>query len=182
MNDEITKIPERADDIPPDYDFEKAQADIEYDDNGESGGPGCLAWSIMGLFGLLIAIAIVLTAVLAGFNDGLNTARVTAAVATQQNIARQCTIIPTDIAAERFTVLESRFESMTINGLLPDCAAVFAPQATIIYEQSLITETLPATATATMTATSVPDVVQATATATSTAISSDSGYDRKSVV
>lgn len=178
MNDEITKIPERADTFPPDYEFEQTKSDEDYDDP-EDNGPGCMAWSIIGLFGLLIAIAIVLTAVLAGFNNGLSTARATVAVATQRIIAGQCELIPTEIAEGRLGRLEDRFNSMTIDGVLAPCAEVFVIQATIAYEQSLITPTQPPTAipTMTMTATSVPQIVEATATATIEAIVSDSGYD-----
>lgn len=175
MNDETTK-PRRADVFPPDYEFETPKTDEDYDDPEDS-GPGCMAWGIMGLFGLVIAIAIVLTAILAGFNNGLSTAHVTAAASTQQNIARQCTIIPDDIAQGRFAVLEARFESMTIDGVLADCAAVFAPQATIIYEQSLITPTQPPTAIPTMTATSAPQIVEVTTIATIAPVVSNSGYD-----
>lgn len=167
MNDDATQ-PKRTDVFPPDYDHEPLD-----DDN--FGGPGCFAWGIMGVFGVFIAIAIVITATLAGFNQGLDVARATSAAATSQNVARQCDIMPTDIAANRFAVLEARFESLTVDGVLPDCAQVFVQQATIVYEQSLITATVPVTETPipTMTATQAPE---ATAEA-SPQPTSDSPYD-----
>lgn len=141
MNDDSTK-PRRADVFPPDYNFE--QPDSE---NEGSGGPGCLAWGIMGVFGIFMAIAIVATAILSGFNQGLDIARVTSVAATSQNSARQCDIMPSDISAGRFTVLEARFEALTVDGVLAECAEIFVQQATIVYEQSLITLTQPATPT-----------------------------------
>src|SRR5690606_28054864 len=151
MNDDATQ-PKRADVFPPDDDNEPLE------DDG-FGGPGCLAWGIMGVFGIIIAIAIVITATFAGFNQGLDVARSTSAAATSQNIARQCDIMPTDIAANRFAVLEARFESLSVDGVLPDCAQIFVQQATIVYEQSLITATVPVTETPlpAMTATQAPE-------------------------
>lgn len=154
MNDDATQ-PRRADVFPPDYDFNQNQ-----DDDSPS-GPGCLVWSIMGVFGIIIAIAIVLTAIFAGFNDGLQTAQVTSAAATSQNISRQCTILPTDIAAQRFEIVENRFDVLTVDGVLAPCAEVFVPQATIAFEQSLPTATQLATATATLPPST--DVPEATA-------------------
>ncbi len=177
MHDDATQ-PKRADVIPPDIDLEKlAQQDPMYpDDFNEHTGPGCWAWGIMALFAVLLAIGIVVTAALAGFNQGLDTARVTAAVATNQNISRQCQILPTDIAAQRFEVIESRFEALTIDGQLPDCASVFVQQATIIFEQSQAT----ARPSPTMTAPATIAATQAieASTALSTPVStSDSPYD-----
>ncbi len=179
MNDDATK-PRRADVFPPDYEFEQAANNDNYEDDEDSGGPGCLVWGVMGVFGIVIAIAIVLTAILAGFNEGLNTARVTAAVSTQRIVAGQCAIMPTDIAAGSFERLESRFESMTFDGVLADCAQAFVQQATIVYEQSLITPTQAATATATEAPTlEATQVVEVTTTAVATAevVGTDSPYD-----
>ncbi|MEL6525255.1 MAG: hypothetical protein AAFQ07_06045 [Chloroflexota bacterium] len=156
--------PKRSDVFPPDVD----PATYPYDDDdGGMGGPGCLVWGIMGIFGVLIAIGIVVLATLAGFNQGLETAQVTAVAATSQFTGRQCEIIPTDVAAGRLPLVESRYNSITVNGVVPDCAQPFIQSATQAYQQSLITPTQPATATpeATMTATSAP-VVESTAEAT----------------
>ncbi|GAB5494191.1 MAG: hypothetical protein Phog2KO_44060 [Phototrophicaceae bacterium] len=175
MNDDATK-PRRADVFPPDYTPEQ----LESDDEG-SGGPGCLAWGIMGVFGIFMALAIVVTAIFSGFNQGLDIARVTSAAATSQNSARQCDVMPSDIAEGRFAVLEARFEALTIDGVLADCAEVFVQQATIVYEQSLITLTQPATAT--IMATEIPATIAPTqASETNTEVpvvqaTSDSPYD-----
>lgn len=168
MNDDATK-PKREDVFPPDYDI---QADIDANEV-DSSGPGCLAWGLMLLFGLIIAIAIVLTATFAGFNAGLDTARSTAVAATNQNIARQCNLIPTDIAAGRFDVVQSRFEALTIDSAIPQCASVFVERATNAYNASLITPTTQAPQ-ATEAATQVPEI---TAETTEMSTASDSGYD-----
>lgn len=177
MHDDATQ-PKRADVIPPDVDLESLaqQAPPPYfDDDDTNTGPGCWAWGIMGLFAIALSIGIVATASLAGFNQGLNTARVTAAVATNQNIARQCQILPTDIAAQRFEVIESRFEALSVEGQLPDCASIFVQQATIVFEQSQAT----ATPQATMTATTAPtEIVEVTSESTIPAVpTNDSPYD-----
>lgn len=181
MNDDVTK-PRREDVIPPDVDLEAYQADDngdyqDYDDE-VSGGPGCLVWGIMGAFGLMVALAIVLTAIFAGFNEGLDIARVTSVAATNQNIGQQCNILPTDIAAGRFSVVESRFNAMTLDGTLAPCAQSYVQVATSAFEQSLITPTIPPTAIPTATATAqVTEETPAPETTEETVGSSDSPYD-----
>jgi len=179
MNDDVTK-PRREDVIPRDVDLQNYQQgnNGDYDEyEDDSGGPGCFAWGIMGFFGLVVAVAIVLTAIFAGFNEGLDIAKVTSAAATNQNIGQQCNILPTDIAAGRFAVVESRFNVMTINGTLAPCAQNYVQAATSAYEQSQVTPTLPPTATATATV-EVPEITEAVPEATSeTVSSSNSQYD-----
>lgn len=171
MNDDATQ-PKRADVFPPDYENEPL-------DDDSSGAPGCLAWGIIGIFGVLMAVAIVVTSTLAGFNKGLDIAHVTASAESSQNMARQCDILPTDIAEGRFAVIESRFEALTVNGILADCAQVFVQQATIVYEQSLITLTVAPSETAipTMTATQLPENTVETTSEVTIQATSDSPYD-----
>lgn len=167
MHDDATQ-PRRADVLPPDFDPHRYEALPQND------GPGCFAWGIMGLFAVAIAVAIVVSAIFAGFNQGLNTARVTAAAATSQNISRQCNILPTDIAANRFDLVRDRFEVLTVDGVLVPCATVFVPQATIAYQQSQATATLPATPTPSPTTASIVDTGH---TPTATSAVSANGYD-----
>lgn len=127
--------PRRADVFPPDY-----------DDNNIS-GPGCWVWVLVMVFGGLLAIAIVLTAGFAGFNDGVNTARTTATAVRQSEIARECDILPTDIAAGRVGLVQNRYQSWEAQGSLPGCALSFAPDATRIFIESQITPTATPTAT-----------------------------------
>lgn len=177
MHDDATQ-PRREDVIPPDVDIEaRAYEEQQYNDDDDYGdsGPGCLAWGIMGLFAIVLSLAIVITAIFAGFNQGLSTANVTADAATAQNIGRQCEILPTDIAANRFDVVEQRFDSMMRDGILPECASVFVQQATDAFQQSQITPTTPATATpeAIVTEDLTPTVIVTAETITGT----ESPYD-----
>jgi tetratricopeptide (TPR) repeat protein len=145
------------------------------DDNEEEGsGPGCLVWGVMGLFGLVLAIAIVFAAALAGLNQGIATGETTAIARTQQYVLAECSQLPTDIAMNRIQIVQQRYDKWQGTGEIPACAQAYIPQATLIYQQSLITDTPMPTALSTATATPIP---QDTAMPTVETVQNDSGYN-----
>lgn len=167
MIDDSTK-PRRADVFPEDEIID------------ENTGPGCLIWSGMGLFASLMAVAIVLAAALAGFNSGLGVAKVTATALRNHNIATQCAILPTDIAAaqtspDRLQIVQGRFENLAVDGVLPNCAEVFVPQATALYNQSIATAT--PSPSPSPSPTTMPESTQAVIAEATSAPTSDSPYD-----
>lgn len=168
MNDEETQKPIRSDILPP--------PDEQYDD--EDSGPGCLVWGIMGLFGIALALAIVAAAALAGFNQGIETGQTTAIALTNQYIQDECQQLPTDIALNRVELVQLRYDKWQESGDIPACAQAFIPQATMIYQQSIVTDTPMPTATATATATIMPtEIPQDTPMPTAETVQDDSGYN-----
>lgn len=124
------------------------RSDIFPDEDYATDGPGCLIWAVVGLFSAVIAVAIVLTATWAGFNEGVDRARATQAAVTQENITRQCEFLPQDIAAGRVSIVQGRFDALQRAGGLPACALPYIAGATQMYLESIATPTaVPATAT-----------------------------------
>jgi tetratricopeptide (TPR) repeat protein len=165
MIDDSTK-PRRADIFPEELQEE------------ENTGPGCLVWGVMGLFALLMSIAIVIAAGFAGFNSGLGLAKLTATAERNQNVIAQCSNLASDIATaavlpERIEVVQRRFENLTVDGVLAPCAESFVPQATTLYEQSIATAT--PTPSPSPTLTPMPETTQAATEIV--APTSSSGYD-----
>ena len=124
----------------------------EYEDNS----PGCLVWGIVGAFGIALSLAIVLAAAEAGVRQGANIGERTAVARTQEFVARECEILPTDIAFERVEIVRTRYDNWAQRGEIPLCAQAYIPQATQIYVNSLVTDTPMPTATLEATATSQP--------------------------
>ncbi len=147
--------PRRADVFPPD------DSDLTPDDSSD---PGCLAWGVVGVFSLGLALVVVLLATFAGWNDGLRTAH---SHATETRIAdrdTQCRLLPTDIAAGRFSLAERRFDDLAENEAgLPSCAQEYVLAATEAYNASLATATPGITPTVSPTATSTPTPPEPTA-------------------
>jgi hypothetical protein len=146
---------------------------VQLDNYQEDGSPGCLIWAIVGVFGILLAAGIVVTAALAGFNSGLEASRATATTERRANIATQCAILPDDILAGRSELVALRLQDITANGSsIPACAEPLIPMVTQMYLQSLVTPT--ATPSPSPTATELP-ILQATSTPEATL--NASGFD-----
>lgn len=143
----------------PNLDDTQPNKPVQYPIPDEPQGPGCLAWGIVGIFSLMMAVAIVFVAAFAGWSDGLGIARSNATATRGADVAAQCAFLPTDIANENVNLVTRRLEDMTQGGSLPACAQAFAPQATEIYLRSIATATPTATLTPTMTPTSTPTPV-----------------------
>lgn len=127
-------------------------------------GPGCLAWGLVGIFSLLMALAIVFVAAAAGWSEGLGIARSNATATRAADIAAQCAFLPTDIANENTNLVARRLDDIARSGALPACAQALVPQATALYLRSIATATPTTTPTPTptppATATSVPPITQ----------------------
>ena len=120
-----TQLPPRV--PPPDY----YEAEV-------ANGPGCLAWGFVGVMSVFLAVAIVIVATLTAFSEGVEIGRGNATATRQANIAAQCAVMPTDVAAERGSLLQTRFDDLGRDGLLPACAMTFVPQATQIFIDFLL--------------------------------------------
>ena len=158
--------PRREDLFPPEPDERDGDPD---------GDPGCLIWGLVGFLGIFLAVAIVLTAAFAGFSKGLSAARITATLVRFSNVMSQCEQIPTDIAAGRMMLVQSRFDDLAQNGAIPACAQPYIQIATQAYQSSLITPTtMPVAASPTLPATAIPAVTDVPPSIVPT---SASGYD-----
>lgn len=126
LNDDTQ--PRRADVMPP-------------EDEHDSNGPGCLAWGVVGVFSLLIAVAIVFVAAWTGFNAGVDSAQSTATAFRNANIATQCAILPEDIRSGRNALVVRRIQDLTQGGSVPTCAVPLIQLATDTIIESYGTPT-----------------------------------------
>lgn len=147
---------ERACAMYPNLDDTQPNKPVAYPPDDAPQGPGCLAWGIVGIFSLTMAVAIVFVATFAGWSDGLGIARDNATATRGADVAAQCSFLPTDIANENVNLVARRFEDIAQGAALPACAQALAPQATEIYLRSIATATLMPTLTPTLTPTSPP--------------------------
>jgi tetratricopeptide (TPR) repeat protein len=145
-------------------------------DEGEptNSGPGCLLWGMVGVFMLIVALATVIMASLAGWNDGYKVAIGNATATTAQDLQAQCALIPNDLASGAFGLANVRAESLMAMTPMVDCLVTLAPQMTQAYRNAMLTLTPPATATT--------QAIEATPTPTlgvvvSPAPTSSSGFD-----
>lgn len=138
--------PRRPDIQPPDY----------YDD--APSGPGCLVWSIVVLFGAILAVAIVGLAAFAGFNEGVDLAKSTATSVQERVVSTQCASLSNEVTNNNAGLIALRYEDWTENNNLPACAISLAPEATRIYLESIATETPTPTLTATTMPSATPTV------------------------
>ncbi|MCA9912207.1 MAG: hypothetical protein KC496_02610 [Anaerolineae bacterium] len=141
------------------------RADIFPEDEYEDSGPGCLVWGLVLAFGLIIAVAIVLTALFAGFNDGVELARSTAAAATQADVAIQCQNYETDLYAGRGELAALRLDALLAIDPLPACAVPLVQLAT----EYIVEQDSAATATQSFAATEIAIAEQINATSTAMA-------------
>jgi tetratricopeptide (TPR) repeat protein len=153
--------PRRADVFPPDESALPPDESQFIPGDDDSSGPGCLAWGVVGVFSLGLALVVVLLATFAGWNDGLRTAHSHATETRTADRETQCRLLPTDIAAGRFGLAERRFDDLAQDGDgLPPCAQSYVLAATEAYNASLATATPAITATVPPTATFTPTVVE----------------------
>ncbi len=138
------------------------RADIFPEDEYEDSGPGCLVWGLVWVFGVIVAGAIVLTAIFAGFNEGVNLARSTAAAATQADVAVQCESYETDLYAGRGELAALRLDALLQIDPLPACAIPLVQLAT----EYIVEQDTGATATQAFAATQIAITEQGNATAT----------------
>jgi hypothetical protein len=117
------------------------RADVFPEEEYEDSGPGCVVWGIVGVMGLLLSLAIVLTAAEAGVRQGATIGLNTAAARTQTFIGQECAILPTDIAMARVDIVRLRYDNWAQQGEIPPCALGYVEQATQIYLESLATDT-----------------------------------------
>lgn len=133
-----------------------SRSDVIREDDYDDNGPGCVVWGIVGIFGIFLSFAIVLVAGEAGVRQGADAGAKTAAAREQEFIARECEILPTQIAREQVELVGLRYDTWAQQGAIPLCAQPYIAQATQIYINSLATATPLPTATFEPTATSLP--------------------------
>lgn len=150
----------------PTDDTAPRRADVFPEEEYEDNAPGCLIWGLVWVFALLVAGAIVLTAGFAGFADGVDTARSTAAAATQSDILIQCESYEDDLYAGRVELAGRRLDALLQNDPLPDCAVPLVQLAT----DYIIDLDNGATATQSLVQTEMAATEQANATATALAV------------
>lgn len=160
-----------------------------YPEDEASGGPGCVLWGLVGMLSVLLAGVMVLISAYAGWNSGLNTARINATVTLNAEIDVQCQQMQTTIDNAAVGLLQRRIEFLELQTPAPACLDVFIPTATALYLQSIPTETETATATQTPTPTATAPVsADVTAEATqetfieATSSTSNSLYDLDSLL
>jgi len=140
------------------------KADVFPEEEYEDSGPGCLVWGLVWIFGVLVAGAFVVTAGIAGFSEGVDTARSTAAAATQSDILIQCESYQTDLVEGRVELAARRLDVLLQNDPVPECAQPLVQMAT----EYIADQDINATATQNMVLTEVgatEQFVNATATA-----------------
>jgi tetratricopeptide (TPR) repeat protein len=137
-------------------DTQPRRGDVFPEEEYEDTSPGCAVWGFVGAFGILLSLAIVLAAAEAGVRQGANIGERTAVARTQEFVARECEVLPTDIALERVSIVRTRYDNWAQRGAIPLCAQAYIPEATQIYVNSLATDTPMPTATLEATATSQP--------------------------
>ncbi len=148
-------------------------------DDEEEGGPGCLVWTIIGLFCLGLALATVFLASFAGWSEGLRIGQGNATATVNADIVVQCERIPQDIANASMGLVQARFDSLAQFTPVVPCIATYAPSATALYLQSVATEAPTSTPSPTLTLTPevVTTVTEEAVPASSTPASSSSGFD-----
>lgn len=147
---------------------------ITPDEDNADDGPGCLVWSVVFGFMLLLALGVVGLAGLAGWNEGLRVAIGNATATQSSEIVAQCARIPQDLASGSFGLAQRRFESLGAFTPPPPCVAQLAPTATAAYLASLPTNTPTPTPTLLPSSTPTPEVTQEPSTPFPT---SASGFD-----
>lgn len=144
-------------------------------------GLTCLLWGLGAGFCLLVASLIVSSAVYAGWNTGLATARAESTAAIQAYARQQCDRIPSDLLGGNLRLAQSRLEHLAKLQQTPDCLPLMASTATVVFLLSASSPTPTATATATpFPPTSPPAATDApTQAPTATAPSEDisTGFD-----
>lgn len=145
----------------------------------ENAGPGCMVWGLIGLFGLALAVLVVVMAAAAGWTTGQREAdrlaTATQAVVINEQLAR----IPTDVADGNEYILRLRLSHL--EQYAPNLPQLPALQitATAVYMANLPTVTPTPTATQPVTATAevtaVPTQAAVDAPPEITAEVSDSG-------
>ena len=113
----------------------------------EESGPGCVVWGFMGVFGLSLAVLIVVLAGTAGWTAGQRTADENATATQSEQINQQLVRIPTDVAAGNQYLLSVRLEFLAT--ITPGVPAVPQIQqtATALYVESLPSPSLTPTMT-----------------------------------
>ncbi|MDQ7024903.1 MAG: hypothetical protein Q9P44_05020 [Anaerolineae bacterium] len=132
------------------------RSDIMREEDYADNEPGCVVWGIVGIFGIFLSFAIVLVAGEAGVRQGADAGAKTAVAREQEFIARECEILPTQIAREQVELVGLRYDTWMQQGAIPLCAQPYIAQATQIYLNSLATATPMPSATLEATATSFP--------------------------
>lgn len=146
------------------------------DDEIASGGPGCLAWGVVGIFSLVLALVVVLLAAFSGWSGGLAVARENATATQSAYIFDQCIRTGNDIVMGNMGLVQRRLDDLLLQTPVPDCLAQYIPTATQLYINNLPTATSTASPTPTLTPTPVitlaPEV-----TAEPQTVINDTGYD-----
>ncbi len=149
------------------------------DDDGSGGGPGCLAWGIVGIFSAGLALVVVMLAAFSGWSEGLDVARGYATATQDAYIFDQCNRTGNDIVMGNVGLVQRRLEDLLLQTPVPACLAQYIPTATQLYINNLPTVTPTASPTPTLTSTPeitlAPDVPEVTTEPQ--AVSNDSGYD-----
>lgn len=146
------------------------------DDDISGGGPGCLAWGMMGIFSVLLALLVVLMAAFSGWSEGLKVARNRATATQNAYIYDQCARTGSDIIAGNIGLVQRRLEDLLLQTPAPDCLATYIPTATQLYINNLPTATPTASPTPTLTATPEATLTPEITTEPQS-IPNDSGYD-----
>ena len=107
----------------------------------ENSGPGCLIWSIVGGFTLILALVIVLMAGFAGWNDGLRLAQGNATATRSSDIETQCQRIEIELSGANTGLIDRRFEDLLLVTPAVACIERLAPTATAIFLQNQPTST-----------------------------------------
>lgn len=108
---------------------EQPEANDEGDYGDELPAPGCMLWAVIGLFGLLIMLMIVILAGAAGWTEGKHEADRTFAEATRAGIDIQLTRIPAELEANNLELVGSRLYAL--EQVAPDNPAVQGIRATV---------------------------------------------------
>ncbi len=127
-------------------------------------GAGCLIWGMAASLGLIVAGAVVIASIYAGWNAGVETARENATGTVEVEVQQQCDRIPRDLSEGNLNQAQTRLEWLQRATPAPSCLLTLAPTATAAFLRAQPSPTLIPTATATLAAPAAPPTVKPTPT------------------
>jgi len=139
-------------------------------------GLACLLWGAFAFVCLLIAGAVLMGAVYAGWNSGLATARAQASITAEAYARQQCERIPLDLAAGNPQLAQKRFEELLKQERPPGCLFNLAPTATAAFLLSATSPSPPPATVLPPTSTARPHTATPPSASRSEP-SSEAGYD-----
>ena len=140
-------------------------------------GLACLLWGAFAFVCLLIAGAVLMGAVYAGWNSGLATARAQASITAEAYARQQCERIPLDLAAGNPQLAQKRFEELLKQERPPGCLFNLAPTATAAFLLSATSPSPPPATVLPPTPTARPHTATPPSASSDSEPSSEAGYD-----